>query len=86
MAIRSHSAGNVFDDNVRRVLTIIFTPMPDTVARLNASDRGWVLYLDPDSSAEDQCWAMCDVLAILADGPGVAGSAVRMPHLRLIQG
>lgn len=67
--------------SLRRVLLVRYTPMHDAVARLDTSWRRWVLYLDPGSPLEDQCWAMRDVLRVLALGPVAARSAIPVPLL-----
>jgi len=64
---------------------VVFTPMPDVVARLETGGPVKVLYLDRDSPPEDHCWALGEVLRVLALGPGAATAAVRVPRLRLVR-
>src|ERR1700712_4362059 len=42
------------------------------VAVLDTTTPAWVLNLDSGSSADDQCWALLDVLRVLAFGPDAA--------------
>jgi hypothetical protein len=70
---------------LRSVLDVVFTPMPDVVARLDTGGRVPVLYLDRDSPPEDHHWALCDVLRFLALGRAATTAAVPAPRLRLIR-
>lgn len=69
---------------LRALIDVRYTAMPDLVARLDMEQDGWVLHLDPDSPPEDLCWAMLDVLGLLT-GPssGVRRAATpRLPRPR----
>lgn len=66
-------------------LHVVFTPMPDVVARLDTSGPVKVLHLDSDSPPEDHRWALWEVLRVLALGLGAAGAAVPAPRLRLVR-
>ncbi|MCW0214027.1 MAG: hypothetical protein OJJ54_11770 [Pseudonocardia sp.] len=66
-----------------RSLRIVTTPMPDAVARLDTGGSSWVLYLDSTCPAEDQCWALLDVLRVLELGSTATHSAIPAPRLRL---
>jgi hypothetical protein len=69
------------------MLHVVYQPMDDLVARLDASGTEWVLHLDAGSPPEDHCWAMTDVLRIVLLGVDAAGSArpVSRPRLRLVR-
>ena len=64
---------------------VVFTPMPDVVARLDTTGDAKVLYLDCDSPSEDQCWALWGVLRFLALGPGAVGAAIPAQRMRLVR-
>lgn len=69
MGVRTSAAAEELVDGVRTLAEVVYLPMRDSVARMEATERGWVLYVDTDSSDEDRCWAMAGVLRLLADGP-----------------
>ena len=71
--------------SLRVLLTVSFQPLALVVARLDTTSAPWVLYLDSDSSEQDQCWAMIDVLRVLTLGVPAARSAVHAPLLRLVR-
>lgn len=64
---------------------VVFTPMPDVVARLETGGLVTVLYLDRDSPPGDHRWALGEVLRFLALGLGATTAAVRAPRLRLVR-
>lgn len=66
-------------------LQVVFTPMPDTVARLDTTGPVKVLYLDSDSPPEDHCWALWEVLRFLALGAGALHAAIPAPRMRLVR-
>ena len=63
---------------------VVFTPLSDVVARLDTTGDTKVLYLDCDSPPEDHCWALREVLGLLALGPDAVGAAVPAPRMRLV--
>lgn len=69
---------------VRGAIRVVLTPMPDVVARLDTTGRVKVVYLDCDSPPEDQCWALREVIRVLALGPAASGAAVPAPRMRLV--
>jgi hypothetical protein len=71
--------------SLRVLLTVTVRPLAHVVARLDTTSTPWVLDLDSDSSDQDQCWAMVDVLRVLTLGPPSARSAVPVPLLRLVR-
>lgn len=71
--------------SLRVLLTVSVRPLAHAVARLDTTTTPWVLYLDSDSSDQDQCWAMVDVLRVLTLGPLAAEAAVHVPLLRLVR-
>lgn len=71
--------------SLRVLLTVTVRPLAHVVARLDTTSTPWVLDLDSDSSDQDQCWAMVDVLRVLTLGPPAARSAVPVPLLRLVR-
>lgn len=80
-----NAAAAVLVSGLSSILHVAYTPMPDMVARLDTSGQEWVLHLDPDSPAEDHCWAMLDMLHVLILGRHAAGSALPAPRLHLVQ-
>jgi hypothetical protein len=66
-------------EGLRSVLTVTYVPLHGVVAVLDTTTSVWTLHLDPDSPAEDQCWAMVDVLEVLRFGPDAARHATRSP-------
>ncbi|MCO1655522.1 hypothetical protein [Pseudonocardia humida] len=64
---------------------VVFTPMPDVVARLDTTGPVKVLYLDRDSPPEDHRWALWEVLRFLALGLAATDAAVPAPRLRLVR-
>jgi hypothetical protein len=71
--------------SLRVLLTVSVRPLALVVARLDTTTTPWVLHLDSDSSDQDQCWAMTDVLRVLTLGPPAAEAAVHAPLLRLVR-
>jgi hypothetical protein len=63
---------------------VAFVPLAADVARLDTTTPDWLLELDSGSSAEDQCWAMIDVLLVLSFGVEGAEFAQETPRLRLV--
>lgn len=84
MGLSSWAAAEVMAHGLCRLLEVVYAPMPDVVARLDPTAHGWVLTLDSDSPAEDQCWAMVDVLKVLTLGPNATEWAVPAARLRLV--
>ena len=71
--------------SLESVVHVVFTPMPDAVARLDTSGPVKVLYLDRDSPPEDHRWALGEVRRFLALGPAATTAAVPAPRLRLVR-
>ena len=65
-------------------LDVVFTPMPDVVARLVTTGPVTVLHLDSDSPPEDHRWALWEALRFLALGLAATEAAVPAPRLRLV--
>jgi hypothetical protein len=84
MTVRSSSAARVLVTSLRTVLTVSFVPLAGNVAQLDTTTPDWLLELDSGSSAEDQCWAMIDVLRVLSFGVEGAEFARETPRLRLV--
>jgi hypothetical protein len=84
MVLNSPAAAEVLASGLRNMLRVVYSPMPDTVARLDTSRTPWVLQLDPESPAEDHCWAMLEVLGVLAHGADATRCATPATRLRLI--
>lgn len=84
MGLSSSAAAQVMAYGLCRLVEVVYTPMPDVVARLDPADHGWVLTLDSDSPPEDHCWAMVDVLKLLTLGPSATEWAVPAARLRLV--
>lgn len=70
---------------LRTMLTVTYLPLATNIARLDTTTSAWLLELDSDSSAEDQCVAMIDVLKIMNSGVPAAEFAVPAPRLRLVR-
>lgn len=66
------------------MVDVIEVPLPDVVARLYMGSPRPVLYLDTDSSPDEQYRAMEDAVRILAFGFGAARSGRRVRHLRSV--
>lgn len=75
----------VLINGFRDLLRVTYTPLHDTVARLEMSGRHWVLYLDSDSPAEDHCWVIAEVMNVLIHGPTTARWAVPGRCLHLVR-
>ncbi len=84
MVFTSPAAAEVLASGLNSMLRVVYTPMRDTVARLDTSHAQWVLHLDLDSPAEDHCWAMLDVLGVLACGTDATSCAHPVARLHLV--
>jgi hypothetical protein len=71
-------------EGLRSMITVTYGPLTGNVAQLDTTTAVWLLQLDSDSSPEDQCWAMIDVLLVLSLGVQRAEFARVRPHLRLV--
>jgi hypothetical protein len=71
-------------EGLRALLTVTYVPLGVSVARLDTTTPAWLLELDSDSSAEDQCWAMIDVLRVMGRGAPAARFAMTSRWLRLV--
>ncbi len=78
MCTRCSTSAHVLVDGLRTMITVNYVPMPDLVAVLDTTAAAWVLSLDSGSPSEDHCWAMLDVLEVLAFGAQAAESATRV--------
>jgi hypothetical protein len=85
MCTSCSTSANILVDGLRTVLTVAYVPMTDLVAVLDTTAPSWVLSLDSGSPAEDHCWAMLDVLKVLAFGVHAAESATSTPRLFLVR-
>lgn len=65
------------------VLTVDYQPLGDTVARFD--HHSMHLVLDRDSPAGDHCWAMLQVIHLLAFGDRVGTDARPCRHLRVLR-
>ncbi|MBC8090969.1 MAG: hypothetical protein H7Y15_03330 [Pseudonocardia sp.] len=83
--MRTSAAAEGLVESRRHLAEVVHLPMHDSVARLEATERGWVLYLDTDSPAEDRCWAMIDVLRVLAGASEGPVSAVPQQRIYLVR-
>lgn len=70
---------------LRGAIRVVFTPLPDVVARLDTTGPVKVLHLDSDSPPEDHRWALWEVLRFLALGLGAGDAAVPAPRLHLVR-
>lgn len=70
---------------LRSEIRVVFTPLPDVVARLDTTGPVKVLHLDSDSPPEDHRWALWEVLRFLALGLGAEDAAVPAPRLHLVR-
>jgi hypothetical protein len=61
-------------------LQVTYAPLCDATALLDTSGPVWSLHLDIDSPAEDRCWAMLELLEVLAHAGSTAGTATRVPR------
>ena len=82
---RCSASARVLVDSLRTVLAVSYVPLTDLVAVLDTTTPAWVLSLDSGSSAEDHCWALVDVLRVLASGVDAAESARPAPRLRVVR-
>ena len=85
MCTSCSASAHVLVDGLRSVLTVSYVPLTDLVAVLDTTKPAWVLSLDSGSPAEDHCWAMRDVLKVLAFGVDAAESATSAPRLSLVR-
>jgi len=75
----------VLVEGLRAVLAVSYVPLTGLVAVLDTTAPAWVLSLDSGSSAEDQCWALIDVLKVLALGVNAAEWARSRPALCVVR-
>ena len=71
-------------DGLRSVLAVSYVPLAGLVAVLDTTTTAWVLSLDSGSSAEDQCWALLDVLKVLSLGVDAAEGARKVRALCVV--
>jgi hypothetical protein len=79
------TSAQVLVEGLRSVLAVSYVPLTGLVAVLDTTTPTWVLNLDSGSSADDHCWALLDVLRVLAFGADAAESARRVPALRVVR-
>ena len=79
------ASAQVLVEGLRAVLAVSYVPLTGLVAVLDTTTPAWVLNLDSGSSADDQCWALLDVLRILAFGVAAAESARIVPGLCVVE-
>ncbi|MFC5062982.1 hypothetical protein [Actinomycetospora atypica] len=70
-------------EELRSVLAVSYVPLAGLVAVLDTTSRAWVLSLDTDSPAGDHCWALLEVLEVLAYGVDAAGASRTVPAPRV---
>ncbi len=75
----------VLVEGLRSVLAVSYVPLSGLVAVLDTTAPAWVLSLDSGSSAEDQCWALLDVLKVLTLGVNAAEWARSVPTLSVVR-
>ena len=75
----------VLVEGLRSVLAVSYVPLTGLVAVLDTTAPAWVLSLDSGSSAEDQCWALLDVLKVLTLGVDAAEWARSVPALSVVR-
>ncbi len=85
MGLSSPAAAEEMARGLCGLIEVVYTSLDDVVARLDQTPRGWLLTLDIDSPPEDHCWAMVDVLKMLALGPGAVERAVPARALRVVR-
>lgn len=86
MTSSSAATAALLADRLAGILTVDRVPLHDRVAQLDTSGPHWVLHLDSGSPPIDHCWALLDVLRILALGVDAAEGAVASRRLRLVPG
>ena len=79
------ASAHVLVEGLRSVLAVSYVPLAGLVAVLDTTTPAWVLNLDSGSSADDQCWALLDVLRVLAFGPDAAEWATSVPGLSVVR-
>ena len=84
MTVRNSAAARALVTSLRTVLTVASCPWRGTSPDWTPPRPDWLLELDSGSSAEDQCWAMIDVLRVLSFGVEAAEFAHETPRLRLV--
>ncbi len=84
MTTPGSAAALVLAAGLRTMLTVSFVPLGGNVALLDTTTPAWLLEVDSGSSAEDQCWAMLDVLRVVSFGAQAAEFAQAAPRLRLV--
>ena len=85
MTTRSSAAALALVKRLNSILIVTYVPLRGSVARLDTTNPAWLLEVDTDSSAEDQCWALIDVLRVLSSGAQAAQFAQVSPRLRLVE-
>ncbi|GAA3221243.1 hypothetical protein GCM10017691_06140 [Pseudonocardia petroleophila] len=85
MGMRTSAAAEELVEGVRTLADIVYVPMRDSVARMEWTDRGWVLYIDTDSSHEDRCWAMAGVLRLLTSRSAEPVCTIPRQGIRLVR-
>lgn len=85
MGMRTSAAAEELVDGVRTLADVVYLPMQDSVARMEWTEHGWVLYVDVDSPPEDRCWAMSGVLRLLASGSAEPVCSVPRQGIRLVR-
>jgi hypothetical protein len=85
MTTRSSVAALALVKRLSSMLTVTYVPLRGNVARLDTTNPVWLLEVDPDSSTEDQCWALIDVLRVLSRGAEAAQFAQVSPRLRPVE-
>jgi hypothetical protein len=83
--MRTSAAAEELVEGVRTLAGVVYTSMRDSVARLESTENGWVLYIDTDSSHEDRCWAMAGVLRLLASGSAEPVCTIPRQGIRLVR-
>ncbi len=84
MTTRSSAVALALIEGLNSMLTVTYVPLRGNVARLDTTNPVWVLEVDSESSPEDQCWALIDVLRVLSCGAQAAQFARASPRLRLV--
>jgi hypothetical protein len=79
------ASAHVLVEGLRSLLAVSYVPLTGLVAVLDTTAPAWVLNVDSGSSADDQCWALLDVLRVLAFGVDAAEWARSVPALRVVR-
>lgn len=83
--LKSENAVKILEEGLRGLAIVKRTPLRDSVARLQDTATGRILWLDTDSPDEDLAWVLLDVLRVLGFGCDPAATSARqVPRLHSV--